>query len=114
MADKTSGLINGAMRFDGEHLEPLYQLEIGRPGSSFAFEIAQKIGLPKGVIDRAKEKLGTQQVNFEKLLKELDIEKTSFLREKHRDWYQSAEVGSATRGIYGSENPPGQRAKEDR
>ncbi|MBD2751550.1 endonuclease MutS2 [Spirosoma validum] len=78
MADKTSGLINGAMRFDGEHLEPLYQLEIGRPGSSFAFEIAQKIGLPKGVIERAKEKLGNQQVNFEKLLKELDIEKRVF------------------------------------
>lgn len=77
-ADKTPGLVNGAMRFDGEHLEPLYQLEIGRPGSSFAFEIAQKIGLPKGVIDRAKEKLGTQQVNFEKLLKELDIEKRVF------------------------------------
>ncbi|WP_338875270.1 endonuclease MutS2 [Spirosoma sp. SC4-14] len=77
-ADKTPGLINGAMRFDGEHLEPLYQLEIGRPGSSFAFEIAQKIGLPKTVIDRAKEKLGSQQVNFEKLLKELDIEKRVF------------------------------------
>jgi DNA mismatch repair protein MutS2 len=77
-ADKTPGLVNGAMRFDGEHLEPLYQLETGRPGSSFAFEIAQKIGLPKGVIDRAKEKLGTQQVNFEKLLKELDIEKRVF------------------------------------
>ncbi|QJW91238.1 endonuclease MutS2 [Spirosoma taeanense] len=77
-ADKTPGLINGAMRFDGEHLEPLYQLEIGRPGSSFAFEIARKIGLPKGVIDRAKEKLGNQQVNFEKLLKELDIEKRVF------------------------------------
>jgi DNA mismatch repair protein MutS2 len=77
-ADKTPGLINGAMRFDGEHLEPLYQLEIGRPGSSFAFEIAQKIGLPKGVIERAKEKLGNQQVNFEKLLKELDIERRVF------------------------------------
>ena len=78
VADKTPGLINGAMRFDGEHLEPLYQLEIGRPGSSFALEIAQKIGLPKGVIDRAKDKLGSQQVNFEKLLKELDIEKRVF------------------------------------
>ncbi|WP_019990595.1 endonuclease MutS2 [Rudanella lutea] len=77
-ADKTDGLVNGAMRFDSEHLEPLYQLEIGRPGSSFALEIAQKIGLPKGVINRAKEKLGTQQVNFEKLIKELDIEKKVF------------------------------------
>ncbi|MGA0558841.1 endonuclease MutS2 [Larkinella sp. VNQ87] len=77
-ADKTAGLVNGAMRFDGEHLEPLYELEIGRPGSSFAFEIASKIGLPKAVIDRAKEKLGSQQVNLEKLLKELDIEKRVF------------------------------------
>ncbi len=78
LADKTAGLVNGAMRFDGEHLEPLYQLEIGRPGSSFAFEIASKIGLPNSVINRAKEKLGTQQVNFEKLLKELDIERKVF------------------------------------
>lgn len=78
LADKTNGLVNGAMRFDGEHLEPLYQLEIGRPGSSFAFEIASKIGLPVSVINRAKDKLGTQQVSFEKLLKELDIERKVF------------------------------------
>ncbi len=78
LADKTEGLVNGAMRFDGEHLEPLYQLEIGRPGSSFAFEIASKIGLPKAVIGRAKDKLGNQQVSFEKLLKELDIERRVF------------------------------------
>ncbi|WP_031525631.1 endonuclease MutS2 [Dyadobacter crusticola] len=78
LADKTEGLVNGAMRFDGEHLEPLYQLEIGRPGSSFAFEIASKIGLPEAVVNRAKEKLGKQQVNFEKLLKELDIERRVF------------------------------------
>ncbi len=78
LADKTEGLINGAMRFDGEHLEPLYLLEIGQPGSSFAFEIASKIGLPKEVIEQAKQKLGTQQVNFEKLLKELDIERRVF------------------------------------
>jgi DNA mismatch repair protein MutS2 len=66
------------MRFDGEKLEPMYELEIGRPGSSFAFEIAHKIGLPKAVVEKAKEKVGTQQVNFEKLLKELDIEKKVF------------------------------------
>ncbi|WP_375447080.1 endonuclease MutS2 [uncultured Fibrella sp.] len=83
-ADKTPGLINGAMRFDGEKLEPLYELEMGRPGSSFAFEIARKINLPNAVIERAKEKLGNQQVNFEKLLKELDIEKRVF-SEKNLD-----------------------------
>jgi DNA mismatch repair protein MutS2 len=78
LADKTPALVNGAMRFDGEHLEPLYELEIGRPGSSFAFEIATKIGLPNAVIEKAKFKLGSQQVSFEKLLKELDIERKVF------------------------------------
>ena len=77
-ADRTPGLINGAMRFDGEHLEPLYELETGKPGSSFALEIGQKIGLPKAVLDRAKQKLGNQQVSFEKIVKELEIEKKVF------------------------------------
>lgn len=77
-ADKTNGLVNGAMRYDAEHLEPMYELEIGKPGSSFAIEIAYKIGLPKSVIDKSKHKLGNSQVNFEKLLKELEIEKKVF------------------------------------
>lgn len=77
-AGKTPGLLNGAMRFDAQHLQPLYELEMGKPGSSFAFEIATKIGLPQEVIKNAKQKLGTQQVNFEKLIKELDIERAVF------------------------------------
>jgi DNA mismatch repair protein MutS2 len=77
-ADKTDGIINGAMRFDSEHLEPLFDLEIGKPGSSFALEIAHKIGLKKSVIHNAKQKLGSKQVNFEKMLKELEIEKKIF------------------------------------
>jgi DNA mismatch repair protein MutS2 len=77
-ADKTEGITNGAMRFDMEHLEPLYQLEIGKPGSSFAFEIANKIGLPKDVIAKAKDKVGVNQVNFDKLLRELELEKRQF------------------------------------
>ncbi len=77
-ANKNSGTINGAMKFDAEHLEPLYELEIGKPGSSFALEVAQKIGLPKQVVDNAKRKLGTQQIDFEKLIKELEIERKVF------------------------------------
>jgi DNA mismatch repair protein MutS2 len=77
-ADKNPGLINGAMKFDGENLEALYELEMGKPGSSFALEVAQKIGLPDFVIKNAKKKLGSQQVDFEKLLKELEIEKKVF------------------------------------
>lgn len=78
LASRTPGLVNGAMRFDGQQLEPLYELETGKPGSSFAFEIATKIGLPDKIIQKAKEKLGRQQVDFEKLLKELEIEKRVF------------------------------------
>ena len=77
-ADKTDGITNGAMRYDAEHLEPMYELEIGKPGSSFAIEIAYKIGLPKAIIDKSKQKIGNQQVSFEKLLKELEIERKVF------------------------------------
>ena len=77
-ADKTIGITNGAMRYDAEHLEPMYELEIGKPGSSFAIEIAYKIGLPKEIIDKSKQKIGNQQVSFEKLLKELEIERKVF------------------------------------
>ena len=77
-ANKNNGTVNGAMKFDAELLEPLYALEIGKPGSSFALEVAQKIGLPKHVIDNAKRKLGTQQIDFEKLIKELEIERKVF------------------------------------
>ncbi len=74
-ADKTSGVINGAMRYDLKKLEPLYQLEIGRPGSSFAFEIARKIGLPEVVIQRSREKIDSGQLDMEKLLRDLEAEK---------------------------------------
>jgi DNA mismatch repair protein MutS2 len=77
-ADKNEGLFNGAMRFDAEELTPMFELEMGKPGNSFAFEVAQKMGLPGSVIKNAKRKLGKNQINFEKLLKELEIEKKAF------------------------------------
>jgi DNA mismatch repair protein MutS2 len=78
LAENTEGLVNGAMLFDSQHLEPLYQLEIGRPGSSFAFEIAGKIGLPKEVINMGRDKVGVKQVNIDTLLRELEHEKKVF------------------------------------
>jgi DNA mismatch repair protein MutS2 len=74
-AQNKTGITNGAMRFDTENLEPLYQLEIGQAGSSFAFEIAKKIGLPKKILALAKDKLGEKEINYDKLLKELEQEK---------------------------------------
>lgn len=86
-ADKNRGLQNGAMKFDGEQLEPMYILEMGKPGSSFALEVASKIGLPSYITKRAKKKLGTQQVDFEKMLKELEIEKKVFA-EKNQEFLE--------------------------
>ncbi len=86
-ADKQKGTLNGAMKFDAEHLEPLYALEVGKPGSSFALEVAQKIGLSKQIVDNAKKKLGTQQIDFEKLIKELEIERKVF-SEKNQEFIE--------------------------
>jgi DNA mismatch repair protein MutS2 len=83
-ADRTEGIINGAMRYDVENLMPLYQLEIGQPGSSFALEIAQKIGLPMQIIANARNKMGVEQVSIEKLLRDLEKEKKEFYEKNRR------------------------------
>lgn len=77
-AENTPHVVNAAMRFDLEHLEPLYQLEIGKPGSSFALEIAGKIGLSGKIIQKAKENIGVEQVTLDKLLQELEQEKKNY------------------------------------
>lgn len=77
-ADENEGVVNGAMRFDMDNLEPLFELETGRPGSSFAVEIARKIGLPKAILNAAKEKIGVDQVKMEKLLGQLENDKRSY------------------------------------
>ncbi|WP_420387780.1 endonuclease MutS2 [Roseivirga sp.] len=73
-ADKHDGLVNGAMRYDLKKLQPLYELEIGKPGSSFALEIAGKIGLPNRTIENAKRKIGIKQVSFDQMLGQLQIQ----------------------------------------
>ncbi len=75
LADRKQGLFNAAMRYDTTHLEPQFILDMGKPGSSFAFEIAQKIGLPNQIIENARKKLGKNQVDFDKLLMETETEK---------------------------------------
>ena len=74
-AEKQQSLVNAAMKYDLNRLQPLYELEIGKPGSSFALEIAQKIGLPKATIERAKSRVGAGQVSLDQLLGRLENEK---------------------------------------
>lgn len=71
LADNTEGFVNGAMLYDRQHLQPLFQLSVGSPGSSFALEIAGKIGLPREVVDCAKKIVGEEYVEMDKYL--LDI-----------------------------------------
>jgi DNA mismatch repair protein MutS2 len=78
VASKNQGLVNGAMRYDVDKLEPLYQLEIGKPGSSFALEIASKIGLNKEIIQYAKENIGEERVKYDRLLHKLENEKLKY------------------------------------
>jgi len=74
-AGNTAGLENASMLFDNAKMKPLYILEMGKPGSSYAFEIAQNIGLPKEVIALAKEKTGSNQNRMDSLLVDLEREK---------------------------------------
>ena len=74
-ASHTEGLENASMLFDNLEMRPLYILETGKPGSSYAFEIAQKIGLPPQVIQLAKEKIGEQQKKVDTLLVDLERDK---------------------------------------
>ncbi len=78
VANKNQGLVNGAMRYDVDRLEPLYQLETGKPGSSFALEIASKIGLSKEILAYAKEHIGEERVRYDRLLTQLENEKNQY------------------------------------
>jgi DNA mismatch repair protein MutS2 len=78
VANKNQGLVNGAMRYDVDRLEPLYQLEIGKPGSSFALEIASKIGISKEILEYAKANIGEERVRYDRLLTQLENEKNQY------------------------------------
>lgn len=70
-AEENEGIINGAMLYDRHLMQPLFRLEIGNPGSSFAIEIARKIGLPESVIAEATEKAGKDLVDMDKYLQDI-------------------------------------------
>ncbi len=81
-ANSAAGLENGSMIFDNVNLQPMYMLEMGKPGSSYAFEIAQKIGLSKHLIDLAKSKISVQQRKIDTLLVDLERDKKEVLERK--------------------------------
>jgi DNA mismatch repair protein MutS2 len=74
-ASLTEGIINGAMAFDNHLMQPLFKLNIGKPGSSFAFEIARKIGLPENILDEAAGKVGVKNIDYDRHLKDIARDK---------------------------------------
>lgn len=70
-AEDTDGIINGAMLYDRHLMQPLFKLSIGNPGSSFAIEIARKIGLPEDVISDASQKVGSDYIDMDKYLQDI-------------------------------------------
>ncbi len=74
-ANETPGLVNAAMLYDRQHLQPLFQLSVGTPGSSFALDIARKSGIPVDVIAQAKDIAGSDYVNIDKYLLDLARDK---------------------------------------
>ena len=70
-ATDTEGIVNGAMLYDRHLMQPLFKLEIGNPGSSFAVDIARKIGLPESIIREAEEIVGSDYVNMDKYLQDI-------------------------------------------
>ncbi|HCO67982.1 MAG TPA: endonuclease MutS2 [Dysgonomonas sp.] len=70
-ANENKGVVNGAMLYDRHQMQPLFTLSIGNPGSSFAIEIARKIGLPEDVIADASEIVGSDYINMDKYLQDI-------------------------------------------
>jgi len=83
MSGKHPGIINGAMLFDTREMQPLFMLQTGKPGSSFAFEIARKTGFPEKVLALAALKTGKKQLDFDQQLQQLEIEKNDLTKKQN-------------------------------
>jgi DNA mismatch repair protein MutS2 len=97
-ASSAPGIANGAMMYDSQRMEPLFQLEIGKPGSSFAFEIARKIGLPEDILQAATDRIGVDHIDFDKHLRDIVRDKRYWesKRQKIRQEEKRLEELSAT------------------
>lgn len=97
LAEDAQGLVNGAMLYDRHEMRPLFTLSIGRPGSSFAVEIARKIGLPEDIIQQASDIVGSDYVSMDKYLQDIIRDKRYWeskrlsIRKEERKLQEAAE-----------------------
>ncbi|MBV9960624.1 MAG: DNA mismatch repair protein MutS [Parafilimonas sp.] len=81
-ANHTPGILNGSMMFDEKNLRPLYKLTVGKPGSSYTFAIAERIGLPKHLINQAKKLVDENHFRLDKLLNRTEQDLQVLQKEK--------------------------------
>ena len=98
-ADQLKNAINGCMLFDTETLEPLYKFSLGQPGSSFTFEVAQINGIPIELIEDAKTRLDERKVSMDRLLSELQKEKT-YLERLNTEHIEAQELAQKAKNEY--------------
>lgn len=98
-ADQLRNAVNGCMLFNTETLQPLFKFSIGQPGSSFTFEVAQINGIPTDLIGKAKEKLDGKKVKMDRLLTELQKEK-SYLTRLNKEHIKAQQLAEEKRVEY--------------
>ncbi|HNB82007.1 MAG TPA: hypothetical protein PLP14_07910, partial [Chitinophagaceae bacterium] len=97
LASHKPGIYNCCMLFNPGTLKPLYQLQIGEPGSSFTFEVAEKIGLKQSYLQEAKEKLSGEKLKMDQLLNSLQKEKNALLKQRRDLQKQIGKVAAEKR-----------------
>jgi len=95
-ADELQNAVNGCMLFDTETLEPLYKFSMGQPGSSFTFEVAQINGIPISLIEEAKTRMDERKVKLDRLLNELQKEKT-YLERLNKEHIEAQKLADEAR-----------------
>ena len=111
-ADDHDGLINGAMLYDRHEMRPLFTLEIGRPGSSFAVEIARKIGLPDEVIAEASAKVGSDYIDMDKFLQDIVRDKRYWENKRQNIRQQEKKLAELTEKYESEWQDIGKQRKE--
>ena len=111
-AEDNKGVVNGAMLYDRQQMRPLFQLSIGNPGSSFAIEIARKIGLPDDVIRDASEIVGSDYIQSDKYLQDIVRDKR-YWENKRQNIHQREKVMEQTIAKYETEIKELEQSRKD-
>ena len=111
-ADTHGGVVNGAMLYDRQQMQPLFQLSIGQPGSSFAIEIARKIGLPEAVIKDASGIVGSDYIQSDKYLQDIVRDKR-YWENKRQTIHQREKSLEQTIARYESEVKELEQSRKD-